>query len=173
MGGQNAGLYADKLFPLSFRFMHDFVALKYGEYPSSAGWCSIILKNCGGDEEKAFDRFFELYDEFRQLRMTECIKYFLTAENIEYNNSMEHCYSITVNGKEPFFNNPIAVYFVRLTEETGWIMAVETMDSVRLDGYRIYASLEKLMKNAEHHFGELRNGIEIGRDNLSFGKNII
>lgn len=153
--------------------MHDFASLKFGEYPSSAGWCRIILKNRGGDEEKAFDRSFELYDEFRQLRMTECIKYFLTAENIEYNNSMEHCYSMTENGKEPVFNNPTAVYLVRLTEETGWIMAVETVDSIQLDGYRIYANLEKHMKNAECHFGELGNGIEIGRDNLNFGKNII
>jgi hypothetical protein len=32
----------------------------------SNGWCTIILQECGGDENRALDRFFELLDEFRK-----------------------------------------------------------------------------------------------------------
>ena len=43
---------------------NDFVANHYGWLESTAGWRNIILKESGGDEKKAFTRFFELYDVF-------------------------------------------------------------------------------------------------------------
>ena len=42
------------------------VAKRFGWYESTAGWCHIIVQECGGDECKALDRFFELVEEYRQ-----------------------------------------------------------------------------------------------------------
>jgi len=50
----------------SFGGLHDWVAKRFGWYESTAGWCNIIVKECGGDEGKALDQFFELIDEYRR-----------------------------------------------------------------------------------------------------------
>ena len=47
-----------------FGGFHDWVAKRFGWYESTAGWCNIIIQECGGDESKALDVFFELIDEF-------------------------------------------------------------------------------------------------------------
>jgi len=44
----------------------DWVAKRFHWKESTAGWYNIILKECGGDEGKALDRFFELIDEYRR-----------------------------------------------------------------------------------------------------------
>lgn len=172
MGRRDAKIYCTRLFPLDFWFMHEFARIKYNEKSSTAGWCNIILNNCGNDEEKAFDRFFEIYDEFKQLRMTECVKYVLTENNIEYNNSMEHGYSMSTHGKEPIFSNPVAVYLVNLTGNAGWIMLIETDSRIRTER-KIFKSRERAEKCAERYFGKLSESIEIHEDNLNFDKYII
>jgi len=50
-----------------FAEFHDWVANYFGWYESTAGWKNIILKECDGDEEKAVDKFFEVYDKFTQI----------------------------------------------------------------------------------------------------------
>lgn len=49
-----------------FGKLHDWVAQRLGWGRTSAGWCTIILHECGGDERRALDRFFELLDEYRR-----------------------------------------------------------------------------------------------------------
>jgi hypothetical protein len=51
-----------------FGELYDWVARRYGWYESTAGWCNIILQECGGDDAKALGRFFELIDEYRGTR---------------------------------------------------------------------------------------------------------
>jgi hypothetical protein len=48
-----------------FKGFHDWTARKLGYRESTAGWCNMILQHVGGDETVAFERFFELLDEFR------------------------------------------------------------------------------------------------------------
>lgn len=165
--------YRTHLFPLDFRFMHEFAKVKYHESSSTAGWCNIILKNCDGDEEKAFDRFFELYDEFKQLRMTECAKYVLTESNIDYNNSMKHGYSVSAHSKEPIFSKPIAVYLIHLTNNTGWIVLTETDSRICINEIMIFESREQALESAEKYFGKLPESIKIHGDNMDFDKYII
>lgn len=52
----------------TFRFNEfpDWIAKYFGWFESTAGWKNIILKECNGDERKALDRFFELYDQFKK-----------------------------------------------------------------------------------------------------------
>jgi len=50
----------------NFSGFHDWVAAKFGWRESTAGWCNIILQECGGDDRKALESFFELIDEYRK-----------------------------------------------------------------------------------------------------------
>lgn len=50
---------------IAFGDFHDWVADYFGWRESTLGWKNIILKECGGDEEKALRKFFELYDIFK------------------------------------------------------------------------------------------------------------
>jgi hypothetical protein len=49
-----------------FRRFHDWVAAKFGWRESTAGWCTIILQESGGDDRRALEFFFELIDEYRK-----------------------------------------------------------------------------------------------------------
>jgi hypothetical protein len=49
-----------------FSRFHDWVARRFGWQESTAGWYTIILKESGGDEDKALNHFFELIDVYRQ-----------------------------------------------------------------------------------------------------------
>jgi hypothetical protein len=48
-----------------FHGFHDWVAAKLGFTSSTSGWCNMILSK-STDEKAAFDRFFELLEEYRQ-----------------------------------------------------------------------------------------------------------
>jgi hypothetical protein len=48
------------------------------QWPHSCGWAAAIQRNCASDEE-AFDRFFQLLDEYRQLRPVVCAEVWLGA----------------------------------------------------------------------------------------------
>ncbi len=49
-----------------FALFHDFVANKYNEESSTAGWCNLILKHNENDQKKSLEVFFNLVEEFRQ-----------------------------------------------------------------------------------------------------------
>jgi hypothetical protein len=49
-----------------FSGLHDWVARRFGWSASTAGWCNIIIQECGGDDGKALERFFELVEEYRR-----------------------------------------------------------------------------------------------------------
>jgi hypothetical protein len=48
-----------------FPEFHNWTAMRLGFKESTSGWCKMLLKVKNGDEEKAFQRFFVLLDEFR------------------------------------------------------------------------------------------------------------
>ena len=50
-----------------FGDFHDWVARRFGWIESTAGWCNIILKECGGNESMALDCFFNLVAEYRNI----------------------------------------------------------------------------------------------------------
>lgn len=50
-----------------FHSFHDWVAAKLGFTSSTSGWCNMILSK-SKDEKAAFDRFFELLEEFQRER---------------------------------------------------------------------------------------------------------
>ena len=48
-----------------FEDFHGWVAGQFDWSESTAGWNRIILEECNGDEGLALDKFFELYDLFK------------------------------------------------------------------------------------------------------------
>ena len=54
-----------------FRDFSDFVAARFGEMINTIGWKTIILAKTLNNEEKAFDLFFALLEEFKLEKESE------------------------------------------------------------------------------------------------------
>ena len=55
-------------FPLPFKYMHEYTGYRLKEH-NNAGWCYQILNSCNGAEDIALQKFFEFYNDFKQVRM--------------------------------------------------------------------------------------------------------
>ncbi len=166
----------NELFPLNFRFMGEFTRIQLNSGNRVVGWCHNILDFCNGDEEKAFDKFFELYDEFNRLGMKGYWKAVLNEQNIRWNNSMEHGYAMRENGKEPIFKNPSVVYVIALTIPA-YMLVIETSECVRIDPELFSDKKVNAQSGApfslESYFGKIISWEEYTvSDNLEFEKNI-
>lgn len=51
--------------PPSFHGLHQWVARRFLGHESAMGFGRIILAECGGDDKKALDMFFNLLDEYK------------------------------------------------------------------------------------------------------------
>lgn len=164
------------LFPLDFYFMHNFVNFRLQTECLCAGWRNNILTFCHGDEEKALNLFFELYQEFMCLRMKRYWKAVLTKENIAWNDKMKRCRTETTHGPEPFYKNPVAVYILELTLPV-YMRIVETAKEVRFES-SFFRSVEEakgdghIPRGAEAYFGKIDTWEEYEADNLYFDKDI-
>ncbi|MBO5030670.1 MAG: hypothetical protein J6D08_02090 [Lachnospiraceae bacterium] len=171
------GLYRRReLIPLQFEYMSEFTKIKLNS-KDNLGWCSHILKYCNGDEVKALNQFFELYDEFIQVRIKKYWKAVLTEKNIQWNNSMEHAYTMSENGKKPIYENPIAVYVIELTIPA-YVLAIETSNDMKLET-QFFASFEQakgshaIPPGAEVYFGKIDLWEEFSDGKIKFDKNKI
>ena len=168
--------YCSMLFPLNFRFMSEFTKVQLG-CTNNLGWCHNILQFCNGNEEMALHKFFELYDEFNQIGMKGYWKAVLNKDNIYWNDSMEHGYSMRENRKEPIFKNPVAVYVIELTI-SACILLIETSDDIRIDP-QFFTSDEQAKAqssipfSAESYFGKIVSWEKYTVSHIEFEKNII
>ncbi len=160
---------SNSLLPLNWWFMHEFAKIKCGEKESTSGWCEMILRYCNGDESVALDRFFELFDEFKSLKMANGKKAVLNAENRYYNSSMKHCHKEVAGKAEPCYKNPIAVYICKLSGNNGFIAAVETEEKVEIADC-IFRSLNQAEEFAKIFFGKIEYWQKLQGDNIDFGK---
>ncbi|MDE6895335.1 MAG: hypothetical protein K2P43_04025 [Lachnospiraceae bacterium] len=159
------------LFPPDFYYMHNFADFRLQTECLCAGWRHNILTYCHGDEEKALNLFFDLYQEFRQLKMKRYWKAVLTKENIAWNDKMKRCYSVREHGPEPVYKNPIAVYALELTIPV-CMLAVETTSEV-LTERQFFSSADEAKGNhsgAEIYFGRIDTWEEAEANNLYFNK---
>lgn len=159
------------LFPPDFYYMHNFADFRLQTECLCAGWRHNILTYCHGDEEKALNLFFDLYQEFRQLKVKRYWKAVLTKENIAWNDKMKRCYSVREHGPEPVYKNPIAVYALELTIPV-CMLAVETTSEV-LTERQFFSSADEAKGNhsgAEIYFGKIDTWEEAEANNLYFNK---
>lgn len=165
---------ADTLFPLDFYFMHEYTGFLF-DLSDTAGWRNHILWKCGGDEEKALFKFFELFDEFKEIRAEKYWRAVLSHENIAYNNSMEHCFAMRVDEKQPIYDNPVCAYVIKLTIPA-YLLAVETDTELRVERH-FHPTFEHTVGNkhfpegAEVYFGKIDNWTEVpDTDEIFSGK---
>lgn len=168
------GVWQGKLFPLRFKYMSEFTNIRL-ECHNNLGWYSHILTFCNGDEKKALDMFFDLYDEYKQIGMRRYWKAVLSEENIQWNNSMEHGVSIKNNKKKPMFMDPVAVYVIELTI-SAYILAVKTLNYIKLEP-QFFQSLESAKSgmipfSAQTYFGEINSWEEVEGSNIVFEKTL-
>ncbi len=64
--GYEVGNKEDEKLEPPFHLFHDFVANYYLRFESTAGWRNIILAENYGNEERALETFFVLFDDFRK-----------------------------------------------------------------------------------------------------------
>lgn len=181
----------EELFPLPFRYFHEYTGYRL-QGSSVMGWRLLILNACNGEEETALQKFFDFYDEFRQVKMKRYWKAVLSEENIAWNDQMKgvcRCslpdnsvlgppYAIgDLTVREPVYCNPLAVYVIELTIPV-CILAVETAADIRLE-IQFFVSPEKAKgdglfpEGAEIYFGHIDSWEEFVAQNISFGKNIM
>ena len=48
----------------NFSMFHEFTANKLNKKLNGFGWLGMMLEHCNGDEEKAFEFFYESFEEF-------------------------------------------------------------------------------------------------------------
>ena len=187
---ENGTCRKGELFPLPFRYMHEYTGYRL-QNRSTAGWCRQILDSCDGAEDAALQRFFELYDDFKQVRMKRYWKAVLSEDNIAWNDQMKGSYRCTgpnasgpglytladLPGKEPIYRSPLAAYVIELTI-SACILAVETAADIRLE-IQFFAAPEKAKggvrfpKGLESYFGHIDSWEEFTASNISFDKNIV
>lgn len=171
--------------------MHEYTGYRL-QNSSVMGWCRLILNACNGEEKAALQKFFEFYDEFRQIRMKRYWKAVLSEDNIAWNDQMKRAYrcSLPDNSvlgppyaigdltvREPVYSSPLSVYVIELTIPI-CILAVETAADIRLK-IQFFVSPEKapggglLPECAEFYFGPIDSWEEFIAQNISFSKNIM
>ncbi len=125
------------LFPLDFSLMSEFVKIKTNAYSSEMGWAKLILEECNGDREKALDLFFEYYDEFCVIKAVRMKKSILTKDNIFANDNMLYSYrgGHGICRKSPIYDSPQAVYLIELSNDIGYLCAVETSLDIQLKNF--------------------------------------
>lgn len=168
-----------ELIPLDFyQFMNEFAVFRLNPRIRNMGWRHAILEHLDGDEEKGLEKFFELYDEFKQIKMTRYWKAVLSEENVCWSNEHTRVISFPGGKEKPAFLNPMAAYVIELSV-SAYILAIETMDEIILEPW-FFTSPEKAMGGnkqrhpygVESYFGKIDSWEEIQAENIIFEKNI-
>lgn len=160
--------FADELFPLDFGWFGEYTAA-FSDMGLCAGWRNHILDICGGgDEERALEKFFELFDEFGKIRPKKMFKAVLSAENIAFNVEMRRCCKVCGadhSERRPIFDKPLAAYIIELSIPA--FMLVAETESGLCASRSFYPSFEKasgkdaVPHGAEAYFGEIARWEEI------------
>ncbi len=188
------------LFPLDFWFMHEFSKIKTNSYESTSGLANLILKKCDGDQKAALERFYKYLDEFRSLKAVSIKKAKLTEENILANDNMIYscrigspidisqmditdnedlyfCSGSYIGRKFPIYDSPKAVYIIELSNDIGFLSAVETENDIQLERCifrknEIFGN-DKSSHSPEYVFGALTTFTDVSCvDNPAFDKAI-
>lgn len=125
----------ETLFPLPLHafLFSEYAARRFGFFGSTAGWKNMLLETCGGDEEKAFDRFYAVWDAYAALRPQQA--YYASApENRSLQAARAQGLAVQkISGGEWTVAEPQAkgVCLLRLTGDGQWMAAVENASAPR------------------------------------------
>lgn len=126
------------LLPLGYDMMNGYADFIFGN-KLSLGFCSVILKACGGDEKRAFKKFFEMYDELTGADINRYWVTKLTVENIEEWNS--RYYYLNHGEKNPVLEKPETVYIIELSLNA-YLIAVNTESGLIMLDSQFFGSFD-------------------------------
>ena len=153
----------DTLIPLPFGCFTNYVACRLGS-DGSPGWWRIILNETAQDEEKGFQLFYMLLEEFKQLRISKCFAADLSDSNIAYHISDE-CLVKNLTGehwdvREPVYKNPVKVWYAELiddAEHKSYIGVVETDTESLISGlpWKLFRTEKDILADFKMYFGTI------------------
>lgn len=116
----------------------------------------MILERSGYDEQKGFYIFYELFNKFKNLTVESCEKITLSEENITFHNTDEHAPRSIVGPnldiEEPVYKNPEVVYIIRLTDNAGYLLLINTNITHILSQW-IFKSKQRVKQYVRTYFG--------------------
>jgi hypothetical protein len=124
-----------KLFPLPFHFFYEYVRVKLGYRESTSGWYRMIFEHNNHDEETSFNEFFQLYEEFINLKMLNCESAILTEENKNFHtnnrSTPKRWMGFDESGNsvfQPLFSDPEKIMLMKLSNNLGYLRLILTKE---------------------------------------------
>lgn len=136
---------------LPFQYFSNFINQKYNS--SGISWCDVItMKN---EDTKAFEHFFELLEEFKQIRPISVKKAILTEFNV-------NTYLVRLKeGNRETIILPDAIYIIEFSHDFGFDDYWVKDDKMTNSGFRYSYETSKtergIKKKLENQFGKIKN----------------
>ncbi len=164
----------DVLLPLPFWFFHEYVARYYNFNESTSGWKNMIL-NQVNDEEEGLNLFFQLFDEFKQLKVEALHSSLINEEGLDfhYSNIYSPKRESSFDRTEPLYNDTIEIYYAKLSANIGYIGFVRNKEGIEFIR-KIYKYENEILYYFQICFGEAIHWQDQKIDHISFqGKYIV
>ncbi len=147
----------DALLPLPFWFFHEYVARRYNFNGSISGWRNMILKQVNSEEE-GLNLFFELFDEFKQLKAEALQRSVINQECLDFHYSNKYApkrlTGSSFDKAEPLYKDAIEIYYAKLSRNIGYIGLVRNEKGIEFIR-EIYKTENEILNYFEICFGNL------------------
>ena len=144
---------------IPFWYFHEFVSRHYNWGESTAGWCHIILEENSNDEERSLNVFFELFEQFANIKILSIQDIKLNDQHIAFHNS-EECQRKRITDiqkweKSPLYTNPTNVSLLELSN--GWFIYYVVNEGKKDWEKTIFKDKETALKDIENLFGKIKS----------------
>ena len=157
------GLNAQKESMVPFQYFNYWVKFKLNKYGSTYNWKVAILEYCDGNQEKGFWKFYELLDEFIELRPQKISVANLYDDNFSfYYSEKNKNKSHRIVGDDNKFILTPAPYQIKLVDFGYCVHSYHYDYQYRVNEYQygLYSShfdnLEEAVREYQNQFGVLR-----------------
>ncbi len=166
----------DALLPLPFWFFHEYVARCYNFNESTSGWINMILKQVNSEEEGLY-LFFELFDEFKQLKVETLQSSVINHESLDFHYSNQYSpkrlTGSSFDRAEPLYKDVIEIYCAKLSTNIGYLGFIRNENGIEFIR-EIYKYESEILNYFQICFGDSLHWQIQKFDNISFhGKCII
>lgn len=135
-----------------FWLFFQWVCKYYNHSGSYYNWDGIILQNCGNDEAKALDTFFERFDEFRNYKPIKIISAKITNFELNFFHSHEGM-RWTVKDGERIREKPAEILYV-VEYDKGFGSTIHHFRNERQIHSDYKSSIKNAIGEAEREYGK-------------------
>lgn len=141
---------------IPFWFFHTWVAKYYNWYESTAGWNNIILKENSGNEERALETFFILFEKFKNIQIVSEQQIEISDKNKEFHFSDEckikQIVDSDLSKEEPLYKNASKVSLLELSDNAGFVYFVVDNNNKKWE-HQLFNNEVSAKKQVELLFG--------------------